>query len=540
MKDSKLSRYAFIGLIVAGLALISSLVFATMISLEYVQLYTPKNPDLPKLGLYISLGAIVIGLAAAIFMAPERTRQMVSGRQARYGSNALVLSLAFVGLLIALNFLANKAPEYNDLFNDLEPFGPYDMTIDKQNTLAPETLEALDRLQDEVTATAFYSYRLNPESARDILSNFEDNGNGNFKYRFVDPDSNPLEAQSMGITGDGKIVLQMGAQQEIVTSATESELTKALIRLIDPKERAVYFLVGHQEADIEATDEAAYSQLRQTLENKNYSVQLLNLLADKAIPEDALAIIIAGPIYPVSSEEMELLTGYLEAGGALVLMEDPTPLTQIGSDDALAAYLQKEWGITLNNDLVVDPNANPASLAISNAYAQHPITEKINGLVTFYPVSRSLSTAEDTESILLTPLVVTNQNAWGETNFESIQNDNVKYNDGEDMPGPIVLAVAAEDMVSGGRLVVFGTSQFPANQYFTSGYGNADMAVNSIDWAAEQEDLLALTPKDTVQRSFSPLTQGQVLATMLGSICLIPGIILVAGIAAWISRRRLG
>src|SRR6185369_1715771 len=107
----------------------------------------------------------------------------------------------------------------------------------------------------------------------------------------------------------------MGEKKEIASFASETELTSTLIRLISGKPRAVYFLEGHGEAVLESAngDEISYSIAKGTLEAKNYTVKGLNLLTADGIPEDALAIIIAGPQKPVSQREVDLLKKYVDA-----------------------------------------------------------------------------------------------------------------------------------------------------------------------------------------------------------------------------------
>ncbi len=178
-------------------------------------------------------------LAYAI-MAPETVRRFFTGRQARYGSNSLILALAFVGIIFVVNYIVFQNPK------------SWDMTADKSNTLAPETLQALATLPEKVTATAFYTASLNSASADELLLKFKTNSGGKFDYRFVDPDLDPLAAREAGITGDGKIMLQMGDRKEIASFANETELTKTLIRLISPQARVVYFLEGHGEPTLDS------------------------------------------------------------------------------------------------------------------------------------------------------------------------------------------------------------------------------------------------------------------------------------------------
>ena len=240
-------RFAPFGLYLAGLAVLASG------GLYIVQ----RQWNLP---LQISLGLIVIGLAVFAILDPGRVRTMLTGRQARYGSNALVLSIAFVGILIVINFLVVQNPKR------------WDLTADKQFTLAPETITILQQLPDKVEAQAFFSPQTDPTTATKLLDQYKFNSKGKFDYKFIDPVSNPVAAQQARITQDGTIVLSMGGHQELVTTVSEQEITGALVRLINPETSTIYFLTGHGEKG-----SADYSQFNQELE-KLYQVLQASLL----------------------------------------------------------------------------------------------------------------------------------------------------------------------------------------------------------------------------------------------------------------------
>jgi ABC-type uncharacterized transport system involved in gliding motility auxiliary subunit len=68
-------------------------------------------------------------------------------------------------------------------------------------------------------------------------------------------------------------------------------------------------------------------------------------------------------------------------------------------------------------------------------------------------------------------------------------------------------------------------------------YGNSDFIINAIDWAAKQDNLLNLTPKNVTQRSLIPpqgLTIGLILLVV---VFIIPGLVIAMGIANWFQRR---
>ena len=317
-KKNTPARYAFIGLIVAGLGCLGLGVVALLQGTIALRLFTPPSANTIPQALAISAGVIVVGLAAYSILNPESVRRFISGRQARYGSNALVMSLAFILILIIVNVLVYQNPK------------TWDLTEGKSHTLAPQSIQALNTLPEKVTAIAFFSPQTPSDTARQLLTDFQGSSKGKFDFRFVDPTTDPLQARQYGITRDGQIVLTMGKATETASSADESSITEALARLINPQARTVYFMTGHGEPDVAGTGTIALTRASQTLTSKNYTVKTLNLAAENKVPDDAKTIIIVGPQNPLLDSEVALLKAYLDKGGALVIMEDPTPLTKIG------------------------------------------------------------------------------------------------------------------------------------------------------------------------------------------------------------------
>jgi len=510
-------RYAWVGLVIAGLA--------ALVTAGLFIVFQAFN-----LPVQISLALIVVGLAVYVLLDPQRTREALTGRQARYGSNALLMTLAFVGILIVINYLV-----YNNSRQ-------WDLTEDQQNTLTAESINTLESLKSPVQAVGYFTPANPVDNANSMLTNFKNNSQGKFDFTFVDPNANPIQAQQDKITRDGTIVLKMDGRQEQVTFASEEELTAALVRLANPGERVVYFLTGHGEYPLEGGAEDNYSTVKNELTAKNYTVNTLNLLATSKIPEDALAIIVAGPTKPLSQQEIDLLKEYQEKGGSLVYLTEPLPVTQFGEQpDPMADYLQQAWGIKLAKDMVVDPSSNQALMAISQQFGSHPITTKMpSSQVVVMPSARSVvSDQAAPEGVTLTDLAGTANQAWGETDFASIQAGQVNPDQENDLIGPVNLAVAGTNESTNARIVVIGDSDFGAGQAYVS-YGNGDFLINSIDWAAAQDNLISLTPRQPTQR-FLALPQVATFGLiLLGSIFLLPLLVVLTGVTVWIQRRRRG
>lgn len=503
----------------------------------------------------ISLGLAVIGLALYGILNPDGVRKAFTGRQARYGSNALVLIIAFLGILVVINWMGYRATE---LYPDKTH---WDLTEDKENTLATETLDTLAKLPEPVKVQAFFSKRAYAKAdAQTLLDRYQAQGKGNFSYEFIDPDEKPEARDAAGIAQDkdGVLYLQMGDRHELVETVSENELTSALYRLMAGEMRSVYFLTGHGERNPEESGDSSLSAAKKALEAKNYKVQVLNLRATMTIPEDAKVIVIAGPSDPVSTEEVKLLKTFVDGGGNLIVMEDP--VLQMKSPDApdpLVDYLKQDWGILLSKDFVVQVAANQIGIEVPGfQMAQHPITEKLQTASLVFFAARSVQSGPEVGNVQRTELVLTTPAmqqcypycSWASTDMADLtawlsgKKSAPNSPGANDLYGPFPVAMAAQNTSTQSKVVVFGDADFAMDAYFNANGGNSDVFLNSVDWASGQEDLINLTPKPATQRFLIPpwgidITRNLML---LISIFVLPGGIFVTGLLNWIIRRRRG
>jgi ABC-type uncharacterized transport system involved in gliding motility auxiliary subunit len=526
--NTDLRRFAPFGLVLSLLAVLAFLGLILVKALAAARLFQLPDPQLLERGMWISLSVFVLGLALAVLFDPEHARKFLVGRQVQYGSNAIIMLLAFLGILFFVNLLAYQNPK------------SWDLTEDQANTLAPETVELLKNLPGAVVAKAYYSPQLDTASARKTLEHFKQFGGANFDYEFIDPISNPVAAQQDGISRDGTTVLHMAGNKQEVSLLDEEGLASAIVKVTNPMQLAVYFTTGHGEADLEQSGEAAYTLVKRTLENKNYTVKTLNTGNAGKVPDDAKAVVIAGLQLPLTQDEVKLLETYLENGGALIVMQDPLPLTKFGEAPNTLDGLLEKWGIAFENNVLLDPSANPPLLVYADplSYGQHPVTAKMRGVNSRFFTAQSLKADTAPQGVILTPLAQSYPDAWGETDLASIENNDVSFDQAKDHPGPLTLAVAAENYATKGRLVVFGDSEFAADSLYQR--GNGDILVNAIDWATQQENLISLTPKNNTLRTFNPPGTLGLIGAILTSICIIPLLVIAGGLAAWYSRRRRG
>ena len=98
-----------------------------------------------SLPVQIVLSVGVVLLAAAAILRPDAIQTALSGRRTKYGSNALVMTLAFVGIVAVLNFLGQQHHKR------------FDLTENKDFSLSPQTIQILQSLKEPVHVVGFFT-----------------------------------------------------------------------------------------------------------------------------------------------------------------------------------------------------------------------------------------------------------------------------------------------------------------------------------------------------------------------------------------------
>ncbi len=437
------------------------------------------------------------------------------------------MSLAFIGILGFINFLSLK--------NNQE----YDLTETGLFTLSEQTIQVLKDLDQPVQVVGFFQASDSRLIwAKDYLERYS-HYTDQLTYEFHDPNIEPALAQSFELSNYG-LVFVSGNNRYETSEVDEQTLTSGLIRVTSDKQRQLYFITGHGEHDIEDSGPEGYNTLKNALERENYMVSRLNLasIAD-TVPVDATALILAGADRELVDTEVQLIIEWITVGGKLMILADPL-------EPAPLSQLLQEYGLLLGNDFVVEDfnhslvtlgpeGLTPQVIApMITQYPYHEITHSLNGFQSFFPFARSIkivSTESSPKNIL--PLLSTSEGSWAETDLQSSE---PVYTEGVDYPGPLHIAVAAENYENGARLVVFGDAGFVTNQNVSPQMANLDLFINAVDWLAEEEELISIRPKQPENRQLF-LTPLQVSLTLLTTLIVIPLAVFAAGVVIWWKRR---
>src|SRR5512145_1226765 len=88
-------NYSNIALVVALVAFIAAILLGIVRGLVALQVFTIASIDTLNQSIVVAAGIGILAIATYAILEPERVRRFLTGRQARYGSNALIMTIAF-------------------------------------------------------------------------------------------------------------------------------------------------------------------------------------------------------------------------------------------------------------------------------------------------------------------------------------------------------------------------------------------------------------------------------------------------------------
>ncbi len=325
----------------------------------------------------------------------------------------------------------------------------------------------------------------------------------------------------------------------------EKVLTGAILDVSSDEQKKLYFVSGHGQMRVSDVDPVrGISQLGDALRHRNFRLADLDLSAVSKVPDDAAMVLIIAPQGPLLPQEEEILRQYLsnQAGRVMIMLD---PGRRHGMDD-----LFFDWGVLVDDVVVLD--SGPDFLAsggdlLLRRFGEHPITQTLinNQIPVMVGLSRSVRPDPGrplTDALQVQPLIGTSENSWGERSYT--QGGTMRFDQGTDLPGPLSIATVSERTVSsqlpinipGGRLVVFGTSDFITNNRIGS-LGNLTLFLNAINWATDRDSVVNIParPVDQMQLVLSRENTNQLRLSML---VFFPGVAALCGIVVYWIRRK--
>lgn len=514
-----------------------------------------RNGDISFVPLLVG----IVGVSLWLVFAPDDLRGWLSGRQAGSFSTSLVLLVLFTAFVVIIYDRVNDLDLTVD-FTDEQAF-----TLNTPSLLAIENARAGER---QVQITAFYSrlYLREREAADIILRQYDEQGGDKIEVVYVDPDDEPLLARTFAYNSledktDAIYISYLtpeGAPDlptiRYIGSANEREISRALLDLVTLDDSVVYFTTGHNELQITSQAGTGLSRATNVLGLLNIRAGEINLLTDD-IPDDAAAIIIAGPSTPFDPTEVEKLAEYVENDGRLMIMANPPfvdstfggtsiPLLEA---NPLSDYLWQTFGFRFRDDLVVDfeSSFDTEFIPVPDSYNSfHEILfDFSDNTAVILPLARSIE-FDDGGDYILQELMLSSSESYGERELQLIEAGQLSNFDPDvDVAGPLAFAATAREVGeretdTTTRVILMGDVDWVTNDFIARFDGNALLWANMVEWIAGnaertridaviQRDLLAISATEQERQRISVFTT-----------VIMPMAVLALGAAVWFLRRR--
>jgi len=353
-------------------------------------------------------------------------------------SNANLFLAAIVGCLVLLNILGLRA------------FGRFDATRDKVYTLADASRQTLEKLEEPVTVTAYFTSDLPPPYAgnaryvRDLLEEFRSASKGRLAFEFLDPMSQEtsedqetkretkrdifgrvfreptsvekelaqagVQPVEIRVIEDDQmqtkraymgIVVQHQEKKEVIpvvqdTRTLEYDLTTLVRKLTRPKTPVLGVVQGHDAPRL-------HEKLRtlQTLLSQMYEVRPVDLSGKERVDAEVDALLVIGPRTAFAPAELKALDQFIMSGKSAAFFLDavqvdlktfePTEATH-GLGPLLATY-----GFQLGDQLVADVESAQLSVQerrgfmLVNMPVPYPFIPMLERLEGDSPITEGLS-----------------------------------------------------------------------------------------------------------------------------------------------------
>ena len=415
-----------------------------------------------------------------------------------------------------------------------------DITENRLYTLSEQTETVLDGLDCKVTLTVFDLKTDYPAIVRNLLESYS-SASKNIDVVYCDPFREPRKVHEIKEKGfnvsqsdiavqseDGTRLLTLDSLYKLGENGNsveclmaEQQITSAISAVVNPQKGRVLFTDGHGETPSES--------LMSLFDNNHYNTSFAELSV-LGIPEDTTLIVICAPQKDISAQEMELLSEYMNRGGAVLCFVQP----ETAGLNRLAGFLA-ERGIGLTDDIVKEPSLclSGNELSVVATYSGHEIN-------TFFSQNRVYVVTPSSSA--LEQLYV----KQGRTETRSVLRSSSESYTSADTVGSRELCISSHRTSTDStgrdveqRLVVVGSKLVYADDLLgESKLANRAFILQAVSWLVGDEELLNI-PARNLKTDILPATTH--LSNMYIAIMVVgvPLTILMAGFIVFFKRRYL-
>ena len=483
----------------------------------------------------LALGVVLLIIAFVLDF--RRVGQAITGRHGRFSTGATVMVSIFVGIVLLANAIS------------IGNYHRFDVTGVSQFTLTSQTKDVLKQMEIPVKAICFFVQEKDVYGIVDyttVLLEEYQNYTDKLSMEVIDPDKQPEIARQYNVTQYQTIVFESEIgkravlpteilvvyEQQVAGIEAENDFTSAILEVTGVKQKKVYFLTGHDEADIDGN----YSYAKQGLLDNLYTVGTLDIQRTLAIPNDCDGLIIAGPQKALTTKEVEIIREYLENDGWLMVLLNPNPPQEI-RDILSDWWVEIEDGIVIDASSYVSPDMdNPIIPRTRNVFGDYGISE------VYFPGATAIFEKEGMpDDIMVLPLFYTSGNSWLDKNYDSSVEpkfDEDTEEMGSQALGVLIFPIPPEedtDVQLTTRLIVIGDSDFATNENFYNG-DNGNLFLSCVEYLTTGTEIISIQRKVLPFRRMI-IEQEEQTFIQVSSIGLLPLLVLIGGGIIWWRRR---
>ncbi|MCC6797838.1 MAG: GldG family protein [Candidatus Hydrogenedentes bacterium] len=520
-----------------------------------------------------------LGIAAAgAFVWILLTMVDRAGKTARANKSSnlggIVGSLIFLGICIVVYAFVSDWKQQ------------WDLTEEGRVDLAPQTVQILQGLTEDVTVYALFNedipseqrqLEVAKEKARLFLERCA-KISPHLKVEHIDPQLGKVQLDALGLSfadPRGSVAVKAGARVRTIPLGgkkeqprlEERDFTNALVNVIQNTQPKIGFLSGHGENEISKPD---LKFLATFLAREGYVAESMTIRAGEGGIEGGYdVIVIVTPETDYSVEEVTALDTYVRSGGRLLVISDVELAEASGAQrPRLLEWLKETYGILTGNDIVISTvDKTPFEITLMTdvgatsvfkqvdvpdvefhgCYEQsNPITRNFDKLMALN-VARSVAVSETpTPRVTGNTILRTLPYCWAETNVAAIKQGVRPTRDPQERYGSVGLAAACtlqtdipigdSGQMKTSRCVVIGDSDFVKAQSLTLG-GHLNFIMNSFAWLTEREELIAVRPTGRDNQPIKLTTADETVIAWIAGMGVVQGVLLIS-LVVYLSRRR--
>ena len=475
--------------------------------------------------------------------------------------------------------------------NSMVFFSRMDLTKNKTFTISNTTKRIISSLPDRIHITYFISDKIKAITPvaleiEDILYEYAAHSKGRITVNSMDPATSGMvsRAESLGIIPQqieiyeqneksftvvySGIVIQYMDKIEtipftIALETIEYELTYRIRKLVEDIDLSLGILIGDSGKSIENH----YSYLNDILKN-NYKIEIIK--PGQEIPASISVLAVLGN-KDLTDGDMLYVDEYIMDGGKVLFAMEGVDVdarnlvTAVKLENSPAIEMLKKYGITVNNDLVLDkyakriplrgmfPMQYPQWISIlgQNVSKDNPITARFSGLDLLWASSISI---EEMEGITYERLLATTDQAWTLDDYITTSPQEVsslmRYKGNDQRQ--IALGYAASGTFKSAftnktgkntRIIVIGDSEFAADIIeFSDSHYNIIFFENAIEWLSSDDSFLQIKTRDRRDLRLNKIEKPErrniaILFVHLVNIVIIPLSIIIFAIVHFIRRK---